>query len=68
MSRTKEIRDLLSRLRKQGFLVARVQNGHWSVINPDTGQSCQIPHSPRQSRGVLNATTRLKRIGFDPHR
>lgn len=66
MPRTKEMKDLRKRLESQGFAVEIAKNGHYKVVAPD-GQKCQIAATPRENRGVLNAITRLKRIGFKPH-
>lgn len=65
MSRTKEMKALRQRLESQGFDVAVARNGHYRVVAPD-GRKCQIASTPRENRGVLNAITRLKRIGYDP--
>lgn len=65
MARTSEMKDLRRQLVEQGFHVCQMKSGHWQVIAPD-GQKCQIASTPRQHRGVLNAVTRLKRIGFCP--
>lgn len=64
MARTQDMKALRQRLLDQGFAVERTRNGHYKVIAPD-GRKVQIAHSPTCNRSVLNAVTRLKRIGFD---
>jgi hypothetical protein len=66
MPRTQEIKALCAQLEAQGFLIEPTKNGHWKVTNPQTGQKLQISKTPGIRRTVLNAKTRLKRIGFDP--
>lgn len=61
------MKPIIAALREQGFTCVIVTNGHWKVTSPD-GRSCQIPATPRQGTTVLNAVTRLKRIGFVPPR
>ena len=65
MARSSEMKALCKRLTAQGFDVAIARNGHYKVVAPD-GRKCQIAATPRENRGVLNAITRLKRIGYDP--
>lgn len=59
------MKDLLGRLTKQGFSVEVANNGHYRVTAPCGRQKAQISSTPRDRRTVLNAITRLKRIGFD---
>jgi hypothetical protein len=59
----KKVRDSLA---EQGFAVELVNNGHWKVTSPDGQRTCQIAATPRESRAILNAITRLKRIGYVP--
>lgn len=68
MARTNEIRDLIRSLESQVFTVEMAKSGHWKVSAPAHlgGKKCQIAATPRQQRGVLNAITRLKRIGYEP--
>lgn len=61
----KETNDLCEALRKQGFTVEIVKNGHYKATAPD-GQSCQFARSPSRATSVRNAVTRLKRIGYEP--
>lgn len=68
MAYTREMQIICRALQKAGFEVEKARNGHWKVRNPDTGEKCQIPCSPRQMRGVLNSQTRLKRIGYTPQK
>lgn len=65
MPRNSEMKDLRQRLVDQGFQIRVVKNGHWQVVAPD-GRKCQIASTPKYSTGVLNAITRLKRIGYCP--
>jgi hypothetical protein len=53
---------VLRRARKAGSTVERAGNGHWKVTSP-TGGCVQVAFSPGCSRGVLNAVTRLRRVG-----
>lgn len=65
MARTTDIKELRAHLEKQGFHVEVAKNGHYRVIAPD-GRKIQIAATPRYPRAVLNAITRLKRIGYNP--
>jgi hypothetical protein len=57
------MRRLRAALIAQGFTVEMAKSGHYRVIAP-SGAKCQIPATPRHNRAVLNAVTRLRRIGF----
>ena len=62
---SKEISQLIRAAEKAGAVVTRARNGHWRVVNPATGRSTQIPASPGGScRPILNARTRMRRIGI----
>ncbi len=61
----KETRELCDALRRQGFTVEIVNNGHYKATAPD-GRTCQFASSPSRSTSVRNAVTRLKRIGYVP--
>lgn len=65
MSKASDMKRLRAALIAQGFTVEQARNGHYRVIAP-TGGKCQIAATPGSNRAVLNAVTRLKRIGFDP--
>lgn len=65
MPRTTEMKRLREQLVAQGFSVEMCRSGHYRVVAPD-GRKCCIAATPRYSRGVLNAVTRLKRIGYHP--
>jgi predicted RNA binding protein YcfA (HicA-like mRNA interferase family) len=67
MSKGRDMQELRARLNAQGFTVERVRNGHYKVTAP-TGRKAQIAATPGNNRAVLNAITRLKRIGFQPTR
>lgn len=67
MGYNKEISALCKSLTEQGFEVEVARNGHYRVLAPD-GQKCQIPRTPSRNTSVLNAITRLKRIGYLPVR
>lgn len=65
MARTSDMKVLRQHLVDQGFEVTVAKSGHWWVIAP-SGKKCQIASTPRNNRAVLNAITRLKRLGFQP--
>lgn len=67
MAYRSEMRDLCRDLEKQGFTVEHAKSGHYRVIAP-SGRKCQIAATPSEYRGVLNAVTRLKRLGFKPRK
>jgi hypothetical protein len=66
MGKTRDINQLIRVLRDQGARVERARCGHWKVTNTSTGRTAQIPATPKNDRAVLNAVTRLRRIGLLP--
>jgi len=64
MSRAQEMKELRKKLVAQGFTVFLTKCGHYCVEKD--GKKCHIAATPSQSRAVLNAITRLKRIGYKP--
>jgi hypothetical protein len=62
----KDIKQLLSELRRQGFEVRRGGSGHFIVTSPDS-QVASVSATPTGGRGrsLTNAKARLRRIGAD---
>jgi predicted RNA binding protein YcfA (HicA-like mRNA interferase family) len=65
MSHMGEMRQVVRKLKKQGFAVDQAPNGHYRVEGPD-GQRTQVSFSPGSSSGVRTQIQRLKHIGFVP--
>ena len=59
----KDIRQLLDRVREQGFHVRFGGTGHYRVSRGD--QTVTVPATPGGSRSLANARAALKRIGAD---
>ena len=66
MPKSREVKQLIAALRKQGAVVEMARCGHWKVTNPKTGRTIQISASPRNERAILNSVTRLRKIGLLP--
>lgn len=62
---TKRMRELMRKLRRQGFIVTVANSGHFRVEAPD-GSACQVSQTPGSSSGVRTQIARLKRIGYQP--
>lgn len=62
---TKDTRQLIRRLRRQGFRVRFGGSGHYRVTGPD-GQTITMPSTPSSYRGLRNALAWLRRIGARP--
>lgn len=61
---TKDVRQLLRQVEREGGVVTRAPNGHWRIYNPATHRSAQITASPSDYRSLRNALVRLRRIGL----
>lgn len=61
----KAMREIVRKLRKQGFHVQQVPNGHYKVVAP-SGDQTQISFSPKSPAGVREQIRRLKRLGYQP--
>lgn len=62
------IRMLIRTVEAQGAIVTMTKSGHWLIRNPATGRSIHLAATTRSFRNVLNAVTRLRRIGFTVER
>jgi hypothetical protein len=60
----KEIDALLRTVKQEGGVVYRAKSGHWAVQNPRTYQTIHVPSTPSRRTSVLNARSRLRKIGF----
>jgi hypothetical protein len=59
----KDVLRLLTAAKKNGAQVFRVPNGHFKVINPDTGKWVQVAWSPRSPHYLRQARQRLEELG-----
>ena len=60
---SKEVSQLLTKLRSQGFSVERTNSSHWKVRAPN-GESAFLPSTPGKSnRSMKNVYAKLRRIG-----
>lgn len=59
---TKDMRQLLRRVRSQGFTWRRARSGHYRVRAPD-GREVTVASSPRGSRALRDARADLRRLG-----
>jgi predicted RNA binding protein YcfA (HicA-like mRNA interferase family) len=64
MSKRREMMEIIRVLEGEGAEVTRSRGGHFKVRNPETGRSINIPATPCNERSVLNAMSRLRRIGL----
>lgn len=58
-------RDLVRKLRKQGFDIEHTRRGHLKVSR-DGGPFVIMPSTPSEYRGMKNAESLLKKIGYKP--
>lgn len=65
MAKTRELNQLIEQATKQGFTFSYQPSGHWKAVSPD-GKVISLASSPRSMRGVKEARSRLKRLGFKP--
>ena len=63
---SKEVKDLIRSLRKQGWTVEQTRNNHWKATAPTGGQPEYIASTPSDHRSLKNTVARLKRLGYDP--
>jgi predicted RNA binding protein YcfA (HicA-like mRNA interferase family) len=56
----KDTRQLIARLREQGFTVRLAKSGHYRVSGPG-GQTVTVPQSPSCGRSLANARANLRR-------
>lgn len=61
----KETKQLISRLRAQGFIVRLARCGHYRATSPG-GDTVTIPATPSQgNRSYANQRAKLRKIGAD---
>jgi hypothetical protein len=58
----KDFRQLLDKVREQGFDVRLGGSGHWVVTSPDGGVT-SVSQTPSGGRALANTKARLRRIG-----
>lgn len=61
---SKDTRQLLRKLERQGFRVRMTGGGHYGVSKGDS-REIFMPATPSDHRGIKNTLADLKRIGFD---
>lgn len=66
MASTKDYRQLLRKVKKQGFDVEQTKGGHVRVTSPCGELSRVIPCTASDFRAIKNSTADLKKIGFRP--
>lgn len=59
----KDVMRLLMSARRNGAEIIRVPNGHFKVINVDTGKWVQVAWSPRSPHYLRQARRSLEEIG-----
>jgi hypothetical protein len=62
-SRKKDVRVLIKAIRKLGCEVHNHQ-GHWKIYR-DGSYLTTVPGTPTDHRALLNARSRLRRLGLD---
>lgn len=67
MSKTKQVRQEVRQLRRQGFDVQHTGSGHLRITSP-TGETLVHASTPSDWRAERNNKARLKKLGFDPTR
>ncbi|SEM83322.1 type II toxin-antitoxin system HicA family toxin [Streptacidiphilus jiangxiensis] len=60
---TKDVRDLVKALRKQGFEVTPSRNNHL-IVRRDGRRIATLASTPSDHRGQLNILAVLRRAGF----
>lgn len=61
----KDTKQLIARLRRQGFTARIGGSGHWRVTSPD-GTTITMPKTPgRGGRSWQNMRSNLRRLGAD---
>jgi 1,2-phenylacetyl-CoA epoxidase catalytic subunit len=60
----KEVKRLLKQVKAEGAVVTMTTSGHWLIRNPKINRSIHLPGTPSDKRWLLNAKTRLRRIGL----
>ena len=63
---SREVKDLVRRLEKQGWTVVLNRNGHYKAVPPGGGQPEFIAGTPSDWRALLNTVARLKQKGYRP--
>ncbi|MDX3570801.1 hypothetical protein [Streptomyces sp. ID05-47C] len=58
----KDTRQLLAKLREQGFTVRRGGSGHYRVSAP-CGETVTVPATPKSWRSLRNTRAELRRFG-----
>ena len=61
---SKLLKEHLKEAIKQGFLVTPTKSGHTKVQNPKTGRKVNVPSSPSRDATMMNAITRMGKIGY----
>ena len=49
---------------EQGFAIKRAQGGHIAIVNTITNRKINVPSTISSKTTMLNAVTRMKRIGY----
>ena len=64
MSKSKDVRDLLRRLSREGAVIVRTRSDHWKITNPTTGQWVILAGTPSTDTSVSNTVSNLRKIGY----
>lgn len=64
MSNTKDIRQLIHILRRQGWTAEQRKSGHWRLTNP-AGEWMTCSYSPRSGMSVGKIRSDVRRLGGD---
>lgn len=64
MSARKDIRQLVRRLRSQGWTAVQAKSGHWRLTNP-AGRSMTCSVTPKGNRALTAARLDARRLGAD---
>lgn len=59
----RDVRDLLARLRAQGWEIRQARSGHYRAAPPDGGRAVTVPATPSDPRALLNCRADLRRLG-----
>jgi hypothetical protein len=64
MSAQKDIRQLVGKLRRQGWAAVIARSGHWRLTTP-SGEQMTCAYSPKGDRALRNARQDARRLGAD---
>ena len=65
--RNHDLSQLVNEAREQGFDVGRTAKNHIKFVAP-TGKICVTSGTPSDHRAVMNARSKLRRLGFNDRR